>query len=193
MTKSKRWSLLIVSLLLFLTLVLAVPYFNDGVESAQTPAISPDAAVDLALRYAADDGPIGGLKGKPTEIRGKVMSYEQANYLITGRAIPSNTARSKIATNRAWIIVFFGNVIEHVPAALGNKNIPAKDIQHNEMAVILDGVTGDIIERALFPATKELNAKSLPVLTLPNGLVSGIPTGLPIRTVPPLPTLASRP
>ena len=64
-----------------------------------------------------------------------------------------------------WLVVLEGKFIEHVPPA--PQNIPAKDVEHSQMALILDAKTGDAFESVLVSPQLPLDISTLPVLPMP--------------------------
>ena len=192
-TFPKPFRLLIAGVTLVVVVALAIIYLNRPVASAETPTVSAEVAVHSAFADATEDQPIGRLVGLPDEIRGQVMMYDQAHLFIFGRPLDRNSLQGNIADTRVWLIIFHGNVIEHVEGAPGRSDIPAQDLPQHQMAIILDAVTADILEGSIIPNSKPLDVQALPLLALPKEPVAGIPTRLPIKTVAPLPTLPAAP
>ena len=171
-------------LMLIITALIAV----SGI--AQTSTIPTSVATNLALSYSKDDGRVGGLVSQPVQMFGKLMTYEEAVQYVFGQPVGSSDAIAKIGNNPVWLVVLQGKIVEHVPPA---PDIPAKDIMHTQMAVIIDGNSGEVIERVLISPQITLSVASLPVLVLPSGTVAPAPTRGPIFMEIPLPTATSVP
>ncbi len=169
----------------FLGLMLILMILVVGTGMAQTSIIPSNVAISLALSYSKDDGLVGGLVGQPAEMYGKVMTYSEATEYVLSQPINPGDGIAKISGNPVWLIILQGKIVEHVPSA---PDIPAKDVIHNQMAVIIDGNTGEILERILISPQTTLSLASLPVLTMPSGTVPAAPTKMPIFTEIPLPT-----
>ena len=158
------------------------------ITSAQTSVIPPSLAVDRALAYAVDDRQVGGASTQPAEVRGQTMSYGQAVQLLFGRPIAANEAIAKIRDYPVWLVVLQGEFIEHVPSS-ADGSIPDTDVIHHQMAIILDGNTGEIIERVMLSPQKVLFVSNLPVLIKSSDPLPPLPTKGPISTEAPYPTL----
>ena len=166
--------------LIGLTVILAV---RQGM--AQTSVIPADVAVNLALSYGKDDGYVGGLVDQPTGIYGRVLTYGEAVQYIFARPVNPNDGMAKIQNHPVWLIILQGKFVEHVPAAA---DIPAKDVIHDQMALIMDGNTGEIIERVLIAPQMKLPITTLQALAVPAGTAAPAPTRSNISTEVPFPT-----
>lgn len=133
------------------------------VTSAQSSVIPESLAVDRALVYTQDDGQFGGALVKPAEIRGQVMTYGQAVQFIYGRPISSGDVVTKIRDYPVWLVILEGEFVEHVPASADGK-IPSKEILHTQMAIILDGNTGEVMEEVMISPQKKLSVSTLRLL-----------------------------
>lgn len=183
------------NLRLFLTIALIVLIavsFSSRAEStkAQTTTISDGAALELALSYSMDDGLMGGRLTPPEKVYGEVMTYDEAVQFVSSRPIDPNTKKYEMRNKLVWLIVLEGEFIEHVPPSAGG-DIPATEIVHNQMAIILDGKTGEIMRRMLPPTQIKLPVTNLPVLQKTDSAAPELPTSNPISTEVPYPTLAS--
>jgi hypothetical protein len=174
--------------LLSLTLVIAALIIQTG--AAQTSIIPAETAANLALAYGRDYG-TDGLVDRPTGMFGKVMRYGEAVQYIFGRPINPGDQIARMADTPVWLIVIQGQIVEHVPPA--PPDIPAKDVLHGQMAVIINGITGDIVEEVLIPGQKTLPVASLTPLTPLSDTAHLAPTRLPIQTEIPLPTSTPAP
>ena len=178
----------IISWVILVMLTILIVVIGMKSTNAQSSVIPASLAVDRALTYALEDGQIGGMTTKPTDVRGQVMTYGQAVQLIFGKPIGSNDAVAKIRDYPVWLVILQGEFIEHVPSS-ADGSIPSKDILHTQMAIILDGNTGEIIERIMISPQKTLSVGSLPVLTESSDSLPAFPTKGPISTEVPYPTL----
>ena len=147
----------------------------------------PSTAVNLALSY-------GNINiylewdNRPSGIFGKVMKYGEAVQYKTTQPIPPQENIARMSDVPVWLILLQGNFVEHVPAAPGSPGIPEKQVIHKQIALIIDGVSGDIIESFWVSPQEALSINSLPALTPPTGTVLPSPTQAPIYTAVPLPT-----
>ncbi len=183
-----------------LVLLITVLVISSGssVGSAETSIIPAGVAVNRAIDAAMHGGIYGGLVGQPTEIRGQVMTYGEALRFVDGRPPDPNSLRGKMSDNAVWLIIFRGNVVEHVPGAPGDPakgvpDIPPKDVTHTQMAVILDANTAESIEMTMISPQRVLPVNSLSVLSLPSGPQLPTPTKAPIKTTAPFATLTPAP
>ena len=155
--------------------------------SAQTSVIPASLAVQRALDAANFDGPMGGSTTQPTEARGQVMTYGQAIQYVFGRPMDPNQSIAKLKDYPIWLVVLQGQFVEHVPAA-ADGSVPAKNVIHSQMAVILDGNTAEVLEQIMVSPAKALAVSTLPVLPLHPAAIPPVPTQGPISTEAPYPT-----
>ena len=154
---------------------------------AKSAILSADAAVNLALSY-------GNINiylewdNRPSGIFGKVMKYGEAVQYKSTQPIPPQENIARTSDVPVWLILLQGDFVEHVPGAPGSPGIPEKDIHHNQIVLIIDGISGDIIETFWVSPQEALSMISLPALTPPSGTVSPTPSQGPIHTAVPLPT-----
>ena len=125
-------------------------------------AVSTEAAVARALAAARDDG-FGGYTQPPGKIFGRQMTLGEARAFIYGANVGEYNDRP--ASVPVWLVVLEGKFVEHVPAA--PPDIPAKDVAHSQMALILDAKTGELIESILQSPQQPLDSSTLPVLPTP--------------------------
>lgn len=185
--KSKRQTVLLGGLVFVLGIVMVLIYQTSIVEKVEAGDLAPDVAVARALTVAEEYAlPYGGLRGKPTEIYGKVMTYAEANGLILGEAIDPNSAEADLADKQVWLILFNGDIVEHVPAAIGG-DPPAKEVQHSQMTIVLDALTGDMIQKTLLSPQKEFDVQTLSALEYPGESSFEVFPPQPIQTEEPLP------
>jgi len=177
-------SLVIVVILIILTIVIGMK-----VTSAQSSVIPESLAVDRALIYAQEGGPIGGAAEKPVEIRGEVMPYGQAVQFVFGASISSSDSKAKIRDDPVWLIILRGTFVEHAPASADGA-IPAKDLLHTQMAIILDGNSGELLDQVMISPHKTLPMNQFPVLTESTDALLALPTKGAISTEMPYPTLS---
>jgi len=156
--------------------------------NAQTSVIPNGLALDLALSYSMDDGLMGGALNPPAKVYGQVMTYEEAVKFVLNKPIDSNTQNYKTLNKTVWLVVLEGEFVEHVPPS-ADGIIPAKEVIHNQMAIILDGNTGEIMRRILLSPQIKLSVANLPVLQKTNAPLPALPTSVPISTEVPYPTL----
>ena len=155
---------------------------------AEPSIISADVVVNLALSYGNSNIYLEW-DNRPSGIFGKEMKYGQAVQYKTTQPIPPQENIARMSDVPVWLILLQGNYVEHIPAAPGSPGIPEKEIHHNQIALIIDGVSGDFIEAFWVSPQEGLPFKSLPALTPPSGTVPPAPTQGPIHTAVPLPTL----
>ncbi|MBM3181687.1 MAG: hypothetical protein FJZ86_15250 [Chloroflexi bacterium] len=177
-------------LLTMVLIVLIAVSFSSRAETtkAQTIAISGDAALELALSYSMDDGLMGGRLTLPEKVYGEVMTYDEAVQFVSNRPIDPNTKKYEMRNKLVWLIVLEGKFVEYVPSSPDGA-IPATEILHNQMAIILDGKTGEIMREILVSPQRKLPVTNLPVLQKSNSAASELPTRNPILTEIPYPTL----
>lgn len=154
---------------------------------AKPAIISADTAVKLALSYGNSNIYLEW-DNQPSGIFGKVMKYGEAVQYKTTQPIPPQENVARMSDVPVWLILLQGNFVERIPAAPGLPGIPEKDINHNQIALIIRGVSGDIIEAFWVSPQEALPFKSLPALMPPSGTVPPAPTQGSIHTAVPLPT-----
>ena len=125
-------------------------------------AISAETAVARALVAARDDG-LGGYAEPPARVFGKPMTLTEARRFVFGANTGAYNDRPPDAP--VWLVVLEGKFIEHVPAA--PQNIPAKDVEHNQMALFIDATSGEVFERTMISPQQTLDTASLPLLPMP--------------------------
>lgn len=154
---------------------------------AQTSAVEDERAAELAILFARDDERFGGLRGKLTDLRGAVMSYDDAISIVYQSPNAATQDNDSLRNRSVWLLIMEGDFVEHVPQT---PDIPAKEVPHTQMAVILDSITGEIIEEILLPKEKPLILDNLPKQDIPADLEKPIelPTRIEAPTVEPLPT-----
>jgi hypothetical protein len=170
-------------------LIGAIIVMRHRTVSTKTSVIPASLARDCALASATDDKQVGGAVIPPTDVRGQVMTYGKAVQFIFGRPNSSDEGMAKIRDHLVWIVVLQGEFIEHVPAS-ADSSIPAKDVIHSQMALLIDGNTGEMIERVMISPQKTLPVEVLPVLLPNSGTSLPLPTAGPIVTEAPFPTLS---
>lgn len=153
--------------------------------AAQSSILDQDMAVRRAWIFARDDGAFGGLTEAPTEIYGKVMSYEQAWAIITGQPFPTDAPRPKDADKKVWLIVFQGEGLARPGVDPDPK--ARQTVAITQIVEMIDAETGDAIAERSFGGPNEVDVKNLAGLTVPQRLGMPLPT-IPIKTVAPLPT-----
>ncbi len=151
-------------LAVILVLAMLVVLSRATIGRAQTAAISPDVAVAHALADAQDNGPFGGIVGKPTEIRGQVTTYGQAVERVERTPMEPSQAMVK-RDKTVWHILLRGRFVAHIEGA--PPDIPPKDEVFHQMSIILDGTTGEVMESTFLPANLELPINGMPVLSQP--------------------------
>jgi hypothetical protein len=151
---------LVVSIMVAILLVLS----RATIGRAQTAPISPDVAVAHALAAAQDNGPSGGIVGKPTDIHGQVTTYGQAVQQVERTPMEPSQAIVKRDT-KVWHVLLRGNFVAHIEGA--PPDIPPKDEVFHQMSIILDGTTGEVMESTFLPANLELPINGMPVLSQP--------------------------
>lgn len=89
----RRWIPIVGVLAIGVALYSLLPLSLGSSGKAQTTTIPPETAVRQALLDAQAGGPgTGALVGEPTQIRGAVMTYAEAEQFVSGR-VPSTTER----------------------------------------------------------------------------------------------------
>ena len=171
--------------------ILVVVIIGVGLKagSAQTSIVPASLAVQRSLDAANFQGPAGGAIAPPTEARGQVMTYGQAVQFIFGRPMDPNQSTAKLKDYPVWLVMLQGQFVEHVPAA-ADGSIPAKDVMHSQMAVILDGNTAEVLEQVMVSPANVLSVSAFPVLPLHSDSIPLGPTQGPISTEAPYPTLS---
>ncbi|MCC7163103.1 MAG: hypothetical protein IT331_11455 [Anaerolineae bacterium] len=181
-------SLLSGTLVLLLGILAFLIYQSRAVEKAEAGTLAPDIAVARALTVAGEfDLPYGGLRGRPTEIYGRIMTYAEANDLLTGRPIAPNSLEIELADKQVWLILFQGNIVEHVPP-VSDGSIPEKQVQHSQMTVVLDAFTGEMLRRTLLAPLIKFDVRTLSELPYPAESSFVVFPTHPIQTAEPLPS-----
>ena len=157
-------------------------------KNGDTTAVIPASViVNRALQIANEQGPSsGGSLTPPTEARGQVTTYGQAYQFIFNQPPPSGTSAPN-PIYPVWLVVLQGQFVEHVPASAGG-SIPAKDVLHSQMAIILDGDTTESLATVMVAPGQPLDVSSLPVLPLPTGALAATTTPVPTSFFAPAPT-----
>jgi hypothetical protein len=153
----------------------------------QTAVIPASVAMDRALAIANEPGPSGGSLTPPTEARGQISTYGQAYQFIFNQPLDPQDSAALGAAYPVWLVVLQGQFVEHVPAS-ADGSIPAKDVLHSQMAIILDGDTTQSLARVMISPTQPLDVSSLPVLPLPTGAPAATTTPAPTSIFAPAPT-----
>jgi len=131
------------------------------------PVIPASVAVSRALQIANQHGPSsGGSLAPPTEARGQATTYGQAYQFIFNRPPDPNDSSAPNPIYPVWLIVLQGQFVEHVPAS-ADGSVPAKDVVHIQLAIILDGDTTESLASVMVSPTLPLDVSSWPVLPLP--------------------------
>jgi len=184
--KKNKWQIFLITAIITLTII----GFSLRIDAtkAQTTTISDDLALDIALSLSRDNR-LGGWLSSPEKAYGQVMIYDDAVRFVFGKPIDPNTEQYKKRDEIVWLIVLEGEFIEHVPPSAGG-DIPAKEVIHNQMVIILDGKTGDIMRRVWLSPQIKLPVTNLPVLQKADKELSELPTSILISTDAPYPTLA---
>jgi hypothetical protein len=130
---------------------------------AQSSTIDENFALELALSYSMDDGLIGGAIQPPQKMYGQTMTYNEAFQFVSGRAIEPNTKQFEKRNLIVWLVVLEGEFIEHVPAS-PDGTIPASEVIHEQMTIIMEGNTGDLMRKTLISPDRKLPATLLPIL-----------------------------
>ena len=154
---------------------------------AQIMAIPGDLALHLALESSKDEG-LGGWQIPPEKVYGQVVTYSKAVQFIFDKPIDSSTKEYEKRDKTVWLVAFEGKFVEHVPTSAGG-DIPAKDVIHNQLAVILDGNTGEVMRQVMPSPQTKLPFSNLPILQSTRKSLPPLPTRGPILTEEPYPTL----
>ena len=109
---------------------------------AKSAILSADAAVNLALSYGNSNIYLEW-DNRPSGIFGKVMKYGEAVQYKTTQPIPPQENIARMSDVPVWLILLQGDFVEHIPAAPGSPGIPEKEIHHDQIALIINGVSGD--------------------------------------------------
>ena len=155
---------------------------------AKPAIISADTAVTLALS-SGNSNIYLEWDNQPSGIFGKVMKYGEAVQYKTTQPNPPQENVAGMSDLPVWLILLQGNFVEHVPGAPGSPGIPEKQVIHRQIALIINGVSGNIIETFWGSPQEALPINSLPALMSPSGTASPAPARGPIHTAVPLPTL----
>jgi hypothetical protein len=162
----------------------SVLLINSPIGDAKSAAISSDTAVYQALQYATTGFPSGKLEGIPSEVRGQLLSYNQATDLsLKGTATLSGEPDMGRPT---WVIVFRGKIVVDIQGSADGK-IPPKQEVFPQMSIVLDGKTGEVLSVTMHAPGDELKADTLPILKLP----SQVPVDRPV--IPSRPTTVPEP
>lgn len=174
---------------LILTIALILTSCSKVKESEAEPMtkVSGRLALELAFSGSKDDGFDGWLV-PPEKAYGQVMTYDEAMLFVFGKPVEPNTKEFEKRNKTVWLIVLEGEFVEHVPASVGG-DIPAKEVIHDQMVMLLDGETGEILREILPSPKMELPVNNLPVLQKTEEELPVLPTQIPIFTEVPYPTL----
>ena len=147
-----------------LAVILAIGLLLASTRSVVAPqaAIPAETAARQALAAGRDTG-LGGYLAPPERILGMQMRFIDALRFVFGANVGED--RSRPDGYPVWLVVLEGEFIEHVPAA--PPDIPAKDVTHSQMALLIDAQTGEAFESMLISPQHPLDTRSLPVLPRP--------------------------
>ena len=150
--------------------------------TAQSSAISADAAVYAAVTAAEGGSPIGRMTGAPTDFRGALMTFGQARAQA-GQPLTSSVKLWDWRDRPVWRVAMRGDGIE-------NDEIRGEvSLVNAQWVVVLDAETAELIETSIGPTGTDIDTSSLPPLSLPAGPVA-LPTPIPASQRPPAPTAA---
>ncbi len=159
-------------------------------DAAYPVVMAPETAVVEAIRQARHPSPIGHLVGEPTEIRGRVMTYEEFHWLVEGRPLELDERGLDRRQERVWVIALRGTI----DPTCGSCSPHSPQPTYRQLLMQLDARTGAQGEMALFPTTHELDVTSLPILARPTGPVPPpAPTATPGPPAIPAPTRPAAP
>lgn len=144
--------------------IIAAVLFFSQVRPVVAPVlvISAETAAARALAAAQDDG-FGGYAEPPGKIFGKQMTLAEARRFVFGANAGAYNDRP--ASEAVWLVVLEGKFIEHVPAA--PPDIPARDVEHSQMALLIDAKSGEVFERTMIAPQQTLDTSTLPPLPTP--------------------------
>ncbi len=168
-----------------LVLMVAAAALTVSVGNAQTAAVPANTAVYRALEHAEIGGIHGRLIGAPREIRGQVMTYEQAHQIKHGRPIDPNESAARHRNMPVWFVVIRGPVLVNVPAAPG---VSEQNLIYDQMSITMDARTTELLSISLQPQAHEIDAAPLPALSQTTGPVPPAPTPEYIPLAVPEPT-----
>lgn len=181
-------------LLIFIIILIIFSTFSSNTQTinAQEIIISNDVALQLAISYSTNDGLMGGAIIPPEKIYGQITTYNEAIQFVSSRPIDLNTKQYEIKDRIVWLILLEGKFVEYVPPSAGG-DISATEVIHNQMVIILDGTTGEIMREILISPQRVLPVTGLLVLESQETANVEIPTLAPISTEKPYPTLTPIP
>jgi len=147
-----------------LALVLAFGLLVLTTRSVVAPrtAISAQDAASRALAAGRDQG-LGGYVTPPDRVLGRQMSFDEALHFALGTSAVQDHTRPGVYP--VWLVVLEGRFIGHVPAA--PPDVPAQDVEHSQMALLIDAETGEVFESVLVSPRQLLDTRSLATLPLP--------------------------
>lgn len=159
----KSTSQLLIEVIVLLVSIAIIATLGSKDTKAQTSIIPNDLALELARKYSMDDGLVGGALITPKNAYGQVMTYDEAILFVSGKSIDPST---QIFTKRdisVWLVILEGEFVSHVPASVDGA-VPAKDVNHRQMAIIMDAKTGELYRRTLISPQIQLLPADLPTL-----------------------------
>ena len=158
--------------------------------------ISADGAVARAIESARYSTPgYRGMKGEPSEIRGKLMTFNQAEQFVNGRPLDPNSHEWIERDKLVWLIVLRADAVgyaERAPSLRGATAVPDQAVSYNLVIQFVDAETADVFCTLLSTSGEKLGVRSLPILPQPAGTVIG-PTRRPITPVTPVSTKPAAP
>jgi hypothetical protein len=168
---------LLIAMLLALDLTLASGCGPVAVGNAPNDkaAVPPETAVYYAAKYArmSSPGPGPQIVGEPAEIRGKVMPREESErYRPAGQRYWGSQEERELSV---WLVAIRGDF--QVPGG--------SSLTYRQGIFVLDAHTAQAIGSSHFPAGRDVDTSSLPVLALP---ASPVPTLFAANTPAPAPT-----
>ncbi|HEV8636524.1 MAG TPA: hypothetical protein VG370_20080 [Chloroflexota bacterium] len=157
---------------------------NTATGAAQPVSAPPETAVYHATAHAQHLLPGGGsLVGAPTAIRGRTMTYGEAHRLRFGGAIDPTTLEWQQRNRLVWVVDLRGTV-----------TVPNASETYQQMVVVLDAQTAQLLGITTYPTGREAATASLPLLARPTGPVPPpIATPEPDLEVTPAPTSTPAP
>jgi hypothetical protein len=128
--------------------------------------LSASLAVRAGLESLRADSPMGHLVGKPSLLRGQVMSHAQAKTILDG---PNAGPPKRSPERLVWLIVTRARWLLHIPGSQGDPAHGAPPVRPHDIfidnlyaGVILDAITGDTLERGGMNPQQEAVINELP-------------------------------
>jgi len=155
--------------------------------NAEAATLPQEQAVGLAAQYARTRMVIGHLVSGPTQVNAQTMTLDAAVQLEKQPPLDPATQQGQQRTQLVWLVFLRGDIA--VPDEVEPGMSPRPALTYHQMSVVLDAVTGEKLQGAVYaPEGEVVAAGGLPAVALPPAGVTFVPPPHTQRVVTPLPS-----